>query len=90
MASKQRALRGAQTQFTAASLPSQQLAYVHSSKIRCWQQQKRPAADTAARGATVAGRRHRDGARPATGSHNPQAVRFSYIILIENSAAPPL
>ncbi|KAL6001026.1 hypothetical protein ACLOJK_006753 [Asimina triloba] len=38
----------------------------------------RPAAGTAAGGATVAGRRHRDGARPATGSHNPQAVRFSY------------
>ncbi|KAL5995358.1 hypothetical protein ACLOJK_025416 [Asimina triloba] len=34
----------------------------------------RPAAGTAAGGATVAGRRHRDNARPATGSHNPQAV----------------
>ncbi|KAL5987527.1 hypothetical protein ACLOJK_035275 [Asimina triloba] len=39
----------------------------------------RPAAGTAAGGATVAGRRHRDGARPATGSHNPQAVGLSYI-----------
>ncbi|KAL5988963.1 hypothetical protein ACLOJK_027065 [Asimina triloba] len=27
----------------------------------------------------VVGRRHRDGTRPVTGSHNPQAVRFSYI-----------
>ncbi|KAL6003945.1 hypothetical protein ACLOJK_004491 [Asimina triloba] len=34
----------------------------------------RPAAGTAAEGATVAGRRRRDGTRPATGSHNPQAV----------------
>ncbi|KAL5978863.1 hypothetical protein ACLOJK_018758, partial [Asimina triloba] len=33
----------------------------------------RPAAGTAAGGATVAGRRHRDITRPATGSHNPQA-----------------
>ncbi|KAL5978847.1 hypothetical protein ACLOJK_018742, partial [Asimina triloba] len=30
------------------------------------------AAGTAAGGATVAGRRHRDGTRHATGSHNPQ------------------
>ncbi|KAL5986701.1 hypothetical protein ACLOJK_015034, partial [Asimina triloba] len=51
---------------------------------------KRPAAGTAAGGATVAGRRHRDGARPATGSHNPQAVRSSYLNPTENSAAPPL
>ncbi|KAL6000762.1 hypothetical protein ACLOJK_006488 [Asimina triloba] len=35
---------------------------------------KRPAADTAAGGATVAGHKHRGGTRPATGSHNPQAV----------------
>ncbi|KAL5994055.1 hypothetical protein ACLOJK_034926, partial [Asimina triloba] len=40
---------------------------------------KRAAVGTAAGGATVAGRRHRDGARPATGSHNPQAVQSTYI-----------
>ncbi|KAL5993946.1 hypothetical protein ACLOJK_038303, partial [Asimina triloba] len=39
----------------------------------------RPAAGTAVVGATVAGCRHRDGARPATESHNPQAVRSTYI-----------
>ncbi|KAL5977961.1 hypothetical protein ACLOJK_036984 [Asimina triloba] len=33
-----------------------------------------PAAGTVAGGATVASRRHRDCTRPATGSHNPQAV----------------
>ncbi|KAL6000320.1 hypothetical protein ACLOJK_024015, partial [Asimina triloba] len=32
---------------------------------------KRPAAGTAAGGATVADRRHRDGAHPGTRSHNP-------------------
>ncbi|KAL5986988.1 Protein disulfide-isomerase 2-3 [Asimina triloba] len=51
---------------------------------------QRPVAGTAAGGATVVGRRHRDGTRPATGSHNPQAVRSSYINSTENSAAPPL
>ncbi|KAL5978918.1 hypothetical protein ACLOJK_018813, partial [Asimina triloba] len=34
---------------------------------------ERPAAGTAARRATVVGRMRRDGTRPATGSHNPQA-----------------
>ncbi|KAL5996689.1 hypothetical protein ACLOJK_007608, partial [Asimina triloba] len=34
----------------------------------------RPAAGTTAGGATVAGRRHRDGTRPRHGPHNPQAL----------------
>ncbi|KAL5985081.1 hypothetical protein ACLOJK_036317, partial [Asimina triloba] len=51
---------------------------------------RRPAASTAAGGATVAGRWHRDGTRPATGSHNPQAVRLSYLNPTKNLAAPPL
>ncbi|KAL5979731.1 hypothetical protein ACLOJK_019642 [Asimina triloba] len=48
--------------------------YVHS-RTR-WNREKiwRLAIGTAAGGATVAGRRHRDDTRPATGSHNPQAV----------------
>ncbi|KAL6000272.1 hypothetical protein ACLOJK_023967 [Asimina triloba] len=39
---------------------------------------RRPTAGTAAGGATVAGRRHQDGTRPTTGSHNAQTVRLSY------------
>ncbi|KAL5994283.1 hypothetical protein ACLOJK_035155, partial [Asimina triloba] len=50
----------------------------------------RPAAGTTPGGATVAGRRRRDGIHPATGSHNPQAVRSSYINPTENSVASPL
>ncbi|KAL6004265.1 hypothetical protein ACLOJK_004812 [Asimina triloba] len=38
----------------------------------------RPAAGTVAEGATVASRRHQDGTRPATRSHNPQAVQSTY------------
>ncbi|KAL5977734.1 hypothetical protein ACLOJK_036742 [Asimina triloba] len=41
----------------------------------------RPAAGKAAGGAMVAGRRYRDGARPAMGSHNPQAVLSSFQFL---------
>ncbi|KAL5986485.1 hypothetical protein ACLOJK_014818 [Asimina triloba] len=51
---------------------------------------QRPATGMAAGGATVAGRRHRDGAHPATGSHNPQAIRSIYINPTKNLAAPPL
>ncbi|KAL6002378.1 hypothetical protein ACLOJK_034310, partial [Asimina triloba] len=46
--------------------------------LRCTVTVHHPAAGTAAGGATLTGCRHRDGARPAMGSHNPQAVRLSY------------
>ncbi|KAL5985550.1 hypothetical protein ACLOJK_027535 [Asimina triloba] len=52
---------------------------------------RRPAAGTAAGGATVAGRKHRDGTRPATG-HITHRLRSKHATPnpIENSAAPPL
>ncbi|KAL6000927.1 hypothetical protein ACLOJK_006654 [Asimina triloba] len=51
---------------------------------------QRLATGTVARGATVAGRRRQGGTRPATGSHNPQAVDYPTQIPTENLAAPPL